>query len=82
MQDGRKRFRGILAGVEGDEIRLNDEGKIWAFRFHHLSDARLMLTDELIAEDLRRAKARGDDSPEIDESDLDDAEAGAPSKEE
>ena len=56
--DGRKRFKGILAGVEGTEVLLEiDEGTI-GLEFDWLSDAKLVLTDELVTESLRRSKKR------------------------
>ncbi len=58
MIDGRKRFRGDIVGVDGDEIHLRTpEGEDLRFKFSALSDARLVLTDKLIEDDLRRAKA-------------------------
>lgn len=57
--EGRKRFKGVLAGVEGDEILINvDEGTL-GLRFDWLGDAKLVLTDELIREMLRQRKAAG-----------------------
>ncbi len=57
--DGRRRFRGTLAGVEGDEVLINiDEGTI-GLRFDWLGDAKLVLTDELIREMLRQRKDAG-----------------------
>ncbi|MBC7156107.1 MAG: ribosome maturation factor RimP [Rhodobacteraceae bacterium] len=57
--DGRRRFRGILDGVEGDEVLITiDEGTI-GLKFDWLSDAKLVLTDALIAEMLRQRKAAG-----------------------
>ena len=57
--DGRRRFKGILAGIDGDEILINvAEGTI-GLRFEWLSDAKLVLTDELIKEMLRQRKAAG-----------------------
>ena len=57
--DGRKRFRGRLAGVEGGEVLLDiDEGTI-GLAFDWLSDAKLVLTDDLIAATLRAQKGRG-----------------------
>jgi ribosome maturation factor RimP len=54
--DGRKRFKGILAGTEGSEVLIEvDEGTI-GLEFDWLSDAKLVLTDELVAESLRRSK--------------------------
>ena len=59
MIDGRKRFKGVIAAVEGDNIRVKlPDAEIDAVvPFASLSDARLVLTDRLIEEDLRRAKA-------------------------
>jgi ribosome maturation factor RimP len=60
---GRKRFRGILAGVEGDAVRLHrddtraDEDADVMLVMEDIADARLVLTDELIAESMRRGKA-------------------------
>lgn len=57
--DGRRRFRGELAGTEGDEVLINiPEGTI-GLKFDWLSDAKLILTDELISEMLRQRKASG-----------------------
>jgi ribosome maturation factor RimP len=57
--DGRRRFKGALAGVEGDEVLINvDEGTI-GLQFDWLSDAKLVLTDDLIKEMLRQRKASG-----------------------
>jgi ribosome maturation factor RimP len=57
--DGRRRFKGILAGIDGDEILINvAEGTI-GLRFEWLSEAKLVLTDELIKEMLRQRKAAG-----------------------
>lgn len=61
--DGRKRFKGILAGVEGDEVLLNIEegGEVQTIGlgFDLLSDAKLLLTDELIALMLKERKEAG-----------------------
>ena len=54
--DGRKRFKGILAGTNGSEIMLNvDEGTI-GLEFEWLAEAKLILTDELIKEMLKQRK--------------------------
>jgi ribosome maturation factor RimP len=56
--DGRRRFKGMLAGVEGDEVLVElDEGSepvIIGLQFDWLSDAKLILTDDLITEMLRQ----------------------------
>jgi len=59
---GRKRFRGTLGAVEGDAVRLHrddirtDEDADVLLVMEDISDARLVLTDELIAESMRRGK--------------------------
>ncbi len=72
--DGRRRFKGMLAGVEGDEvlIEIEDQGEAVTIglQFDWLSDAKLVLTDELIAEMLRARK----DSGAIDEAEFDEIE--------
>ncbi len=72
--DGRRRFKGILAGVEDDEVLIEiEEGGepvTIGLKFDWLTDAKLILTDELIAEMLRTRKAAG----VIDESQFDDIE--------
>lgn len=57
MVEGQKRFKGQIASVEGDVIHLNTQAGEVALKFALLHDARLVLTDKLIEEDLRRAKA-------------------------
>jgi ribosome maturation factor RimP len=61
--DGRKRFRGFLRGVEGESalIELPDvkagEEKNVRLPLADIGEARLVLTDELIREALRRGSA-------------------------
>ncbi|MDF1716511.1 MAG: ribosome maturation factor RimP [Antarcticimicrobium sp.] len=61
--DGRRRFKGMLAGVEGDEVLINidEDGApvTIGLTFDWLSDAKLVLTDDLIKEMLRQRKAAG-----------------------
>ena len=59
MIDGRRRFKGELAGVEGNEVLINIEEGTVGLQFEWLSDAKLVLTDELIKEMLRQRKASG-----------------------
>jgi ribosome maturation factor RimP len=60
---GRKRFRGTLAGVEGQAVRLHrddtreGEDADVLLVMEDIAEARLVLTDELIAESMRRGKA-------------------------
>ncbi len=72
--DGRRRFKGVLRGVEGREVLVEiPEGTI-GLDFDWLTDAKLVLTDELIAESLAARKAQGFDE-EFDESAFDEIEA-------
>jgi ribosome maturation factor RimP len=54
--DGRRRFRGKLLGLDGNEVLLETQGARVSVPFKGISDAKLVLTDELIAEDLRARK--------------------------
>ena len=60
---GRKRFRGTLGGVEGNAVRLTrddapeGEGVDVLLALEDIGEAKLVLTDELIAESMRRGKA-------------------------
>jgi ribosome maturation factor RimP len=62
-RQGRKRFRGILGGVEGEAVRLHrddapaGEETDVLLVLGDIAEARLVLTDELIAESMRRGKA-------------------------
>lgn len=59
--DGRRRFKGQLAGTEGDEvlITLDDTDVTIGLKFDWLSDAKLVLTDDLIRDVLRGRKDQG-----------------------
>lgn len=83
--DGRKRFKGVLEGVDGAEalLRRDDAGKDEVAQVKlpiaDIGEARLILTDELVREALRRAKAAGrapDDADDVSATD-----DGAPSSE-
>ncbi|MGR3375803.1 ribosome maturation factor RimP [Salipiger abyssi] len=79
MIDGRKRWRGVLAGVEGGEVLLNiEEGgeeQTIGLQFDWLSDAKLILTEDLIRDMLRARKAKPVDETQYDEIQADDAAA-------
>jgi ribosome maturation factor RimP len=72
--DGRRRFKGELAGTEGDEvlIEIEDQGETVTIglQFDWLSDAKLVLTDDLIRDVLRARK----DAGTVDETQFDDIE--------
>ncbi len=76
--DGRKRFTGTLAGVEGEDVLINievgGETQTIGLNFDWLSDAKLMLTDELIAEMLRQKKEAGVEIENLDESIFDEVQ--------
>ncbi|HVK42126.1 MAG TPA: ribosome maturation factor RimP [Phenylobacterium sp.] len=71
VAEGRKRFRGVLAGIEGDNIGIDLEGEeaTAMVPFSWIVDAKLILTDALMkrgAEE-RAARIGGDeqqDTPE------------------
>ena len=61
--NGRRRFRGLLLGVEGETARIRrsdaapgEDGEV-ILPIEDMSEAKLVLTDALIAESLRRGKA-------------------------
>jgi ribosome maturation factor RimP len=58
MIEGRKRFRGVIEGIENDAVKLKStEGKEdAALPLSEIADAKLVLTDALIEESLRRDK--------------------------
>jgi ribosome maturation factor RimP len=61
--DGRKRFRGLLIGSEGEAARIRrDDSEAGdaadvLLPIGEMSEAKLVLTDELVAQALRREKA-------------------------
>ena len=83
--DGRRRFKGGLMGVEGDEMLIElDEGAeqvTIGLKFDWLSDAKLILTEALITEMLRQKKVAEPTEgqfDEIEETDGDEDDAPAP----
>ncbi|WP_454915128.1 ribosome maturation factor RimP [Xanthobacter sediminis] len=84
--DRRKRFRGFLIGVEGeaavvrrDDARADEEATA-RLPMTDIHEARLVLTDALITEALRAAKAAGAALDEDEDAVLE-GEAGAPDDE-
>ncbi|HXQ11826.1 MAG TPA: ribosome maturation factor RimP [Caulobacteraceae bacterium] len=57
LAENRKRFKGVLAGVEGDEVAidLDGEDETTLIPFAWISDAKLVITDQLLK---RGAEAR------------------------
>jgi ribosome maturation factor RimP len=64
--DGRKRFRGILTGVDGEAAKLRrkdaaeGEAADVSLPIGNMVEARLVLTDALVTESLRRGKERAE----------------------
>ncbi|MFM8375440.1 MAG: ribosome maturation factor RimP [Phenylobacterium sp.] len=74
MAEGRKRFRGELAGVEGDQVAVNLEGEAETalIPFAWITEAKLILTDRLL-ERGAQARARrldGETQPDSDQEDI------------
>ncbi len=71
MIDGRRRFKGTLQGVEDGEvlieIEVNGEPAVIGLQFDWLSDAKLVLTDDLIRDVLKARK----DAGQVDEKQFD-----------
>ena len=54
LLNGRKRFRGVLAPVDGDIVQLTDEaGVLHRLPFALIDEAKLVLTDALIAQSMK-----------------------------
>lgn len=56
--DGRKRLRGVLEGLEGSDVLIAAEGETLRFAFRAIAEAKLVLTDKLIEEDLKARNTR------------------------
>ena len=62
MVEGRKRFKGILAGVEGENVAIDLDGEedTALIPFEWIADAKLVLTDELLKRGAALRAARGE----------------------
>ncbi len=56
--DGRKRFNGLLLGLDGSDVVIECQGRRLTFPFRAIAEAKLVLTEKLIAEDLKARKAQ------------------------
>lgn len=65
--DGRRRFRGVLAGVEDNEVLMNMDVGTVGLDFDWLSDAKLVLTDDMLREIAKERKAKPLDEDQFDE---------------
>ncbi len=74
LLDGRKRFKGVLKGIEGDTIalELSDTHETVLLPFQDIGEAKLVLTDELLK---LAAPVKAD---EFDEVEVEDADEEAP----
>jgi len=54
--DGRRRFKGKLLGLDGNDVVLGVADERLKFPFRAIADAKLVLTDRLIEEDLKARK--------------------------
>ncbi len=48
-RDGRRRFKGRLAGLDGDDVKLEADGESVRLPLSSIARAKLVLTDELIS---------------------------------
>jgi ribosome maturation factor RimP len=55
---GRKRFKALLIGLDGNDVLADVEGQRLKFPFRAIAEAKLVLTDKLIQEDLKAREAR------------------------
>lgn len=55
--DGRKRFRGTLLGLDGSDVVVQAGKDRLTLPFRAIADAKLVLTDKLIDEDLKAREA-------------------------
>jgi len=55
--DGRKRFRGQLDGLDGNDVIITSQNQRIQFPFGSVLEAKLVLTDKLIQEDLKARKS-------------------------
>ncbi len=60
LAEGRKRFKGVLAGVEGENVGVDLEGETETamIPFAWITDAKLSLTDELLKKGAAAREAR------------------------
>ena len=72
VEGGRRNFRGDLRGLEGDAVSLSlDDGPPVALPLRDIADAKLVITDALIAESLKRKRVP--DASQADDVEYEDA---------
>ena len=57
LYEGRKRWRGIVLGLDGADVVIRADNRDIRFPFRSVVNAKLVLTDKLIAEDLKARKS-------------------------
>jgi ribosome maturation factor RimP len=55
--EGRRRFRGVLLGLDGQDVAIRADNSETKFPFRAIANAKLVLTDKLINEDLKARNA-------------------------
>jgi ribosome maturation factor RimP len=55
-QNGRKRFGGVIVQATPDELTLKDGGDVWELAIEEMASAKLVMTDELMKESLKRSE--------------------------
>ena len=60
IAEGRKRFKGVLAGVDGDRVDIDQEGETVTTQipFAWITDAKLTLSDEILKRGAEQRAAR------------------------
>ena len=53
---GRKRFKGLIIGLDGNDVVFEADGQRLNVPFRAIADAKLVLTDKLVQEDLKARK--------------------------
>jgi ribosome maturation factor RimP len=60
--EGRRRFRGVLLGLDGQDVAIRVDNADFKFPFRAIANAKLVLTDKLINEDLNSRKSGKNES--------------------
>jgi ribosome maturation factor RimP len=72
LVDGRKRWKGELKGIADGVVTISTDTGDRVIPFEDLTDAKLVLTDELIAATLKAQKDKGFDETKFDEIEVED----------
>jgi ribosome maturation factor RimP len=58
-ETGRRKFKVLLLGLDGNDVAFESGGARFTFPFRNIAEAKLVLTDKLISEDLKARKGTG-----------------------